>query len=233
MGQSLVRRQLPQVICSTAIDEQNPEYREALQRGYPIFHRSDVLAALIREYTSVAVAGTHGKTTTSSMIGHLLLGAGLDPTIVVGGEVTSWGGNARLGKSPLLVAEADESDGTLAKLSTSIGIVTNIELDHTDHYRSLQDVVDIFQTFQQQCQTLIANWDCAVVRQNLQPQLTYSLNPHSGATYWVTDVSYRRWHHRHGLGAGQAGGAASPECLRRTQPQQCPGGSGRGPLPGA
>jgi len=109
----------------------------------------------------------------------------------VGGEVTSWGGNARLGKSPLLVAEADESDGTLAKLSTSIGIVTNIELDHTDHYRSLQDVVDIFQTFQQQCQTLIASWDCAVVRQNLQPQLTYSLNPHSGATYWVTDVSYR------------------------------------------
>jgi UDP-N-acetylmuramate--alanine ligase len=190
-NQSLVHRQSPQVICSTAIDEHNHEYREALERGYPIFHRSDVLAALIREYTSVAVAGTHGKTTTSSMIGHLLLGAGLDPTIVVGGEVTSWGGNARLGQSSLLVAEADESDGTLAKLSTAIGIVTNIELDHTDHYQNLNDVVDIFQTFQQQCQTLIACWDCEVVRQNLQPQLTYSLDPDSGATYWVTDVSYR------------------------------------------
>ena len=181
----------PQVICSTAIDSRNPEYCAALERGYPIFHRSDVLAALIQEYESIAVAGTHGKTTTSSMVGHLLLGAELDPTIVVGGEVTSWGGNARLGRGPHLVAEADESDGTLAKLSASIGIVTNIELDHTDHYRSLQDVVDIFQTFQRQCSTLIANVDCEVVRRNLQPTITYSLNPSAGATYWVTDVNYR------------------------------------------
>jgi UDP-N-acetylmuramate--alanine ligase len=180
----------PQVICSTAIDSLNPEYQAALERGYPIFHRSDVLAGLIQQYESIAVAGTHGKTTTSSMLGHLLLGTGLDPTIVVGGEVTSWGGNARLGQGPYLVAEADESDGTLAKLSAAIGIVTNIELDHTDHYQSLQDVVDIFQTFQQQCQTLIASIDCDVVRQNLQPAITYSLNPDSGATYWVTDISY-------------------------------------------
>ncbi len=182
--------QSPQVICSTAIDNRNPEYRAALERGYPIFHRSDVLAALIQEYESIAVAGTHGKTTTSSMVGHLLLGAGLDPTIVVGGEVTSWGGNAHLGQGKHLVAEADESDGTLAKLSASIGIVTNIELDHTDHYRGLQDVIDIFQAFQQQCATLVANADCAVVRQNLTPTITYSLNPASGATYWVTDVNY-------------------------------------------
>jgi UDP-N-acetylmuramate--alanine ligase len=180
----------PQVICSTAIDARNPEYRAALERGYPIFHRSDVLAALIQEYDSIAVAGTHGKTTTSSMIGHLLLGAGLDPTIVVGGEVTSWGGNAHLGQGPHLVAEADESDGTLAKLSASIGIVTNIELDHTDHYHSLQDVVETFQTFQRQCQTLIASIDCHVVRGSLQPTITYSLNPASGADYWVTDISY-------------------------------------------
>ena len=187
---SSINGQSPQVICSTAIDDGNPEYRVALERGYPIFHRSDVLAALIQEYTSIAVAGTHGKTTTSSMIGHLLLGAGLDPSIVVGGEVTSWGGNARLGKGPHLVAEADESDGTLAKLSASIGIVTNIELDHTDHYHSLQDVVDIFQTFQRQCNTLIASADCNVVRSNLKPAITYSLHPSPGTTYWVTDVSY-------------------------------------------
>ena len=187
---ALTSGQPPQVICSTAIDSRNPEYRAALERGYPIFHRSDVLAALIREYNSIAVAGTHGKTTTSSMIGHLFLGAELDPTIVVGGEVTSWGGNARLGQGDHLVAEADESDGTLAKLSASIGIVTNIELDHTDHYHSLQDVVDIFQTFQSQCQTLIASADCDVVCHSLKPTITYSLNPNSGSTYWVTDVSY-------------------------------------------
>jgi len=184
-------RRTPQVICSTAIDARNPEYQAALERGYAIFHRSDVLAALIREYESIAVAGTHGKTTTSSMIGHLLLNGGLDPTIVVGGEVSSWGGNARLGQGPHLVAEADESDGTLAKLSAAIGIVTNIELDHTDHYRSLQDVVDIFQAFQQQCDILIASADCEVVRSSLNPTITYSLDPSRGATYWVTDVSYR------------------------------------------
>jgi UDP-N-acetylmuramate--alanine ligase len=88
----------PQVICSTAINDHNPEYRAALALGCPIYHRSDVLAALINDHHSVAVAGTHGKTTTSSMISQMLLQAGLDPTIVVGGEVSSWGGNARLGR---------------------------------------------------------------------------------------------------------------------------------------
>lgn len=180
----------PQVICSTAIDDRNPEYQAALELGCPILHRSDLLAALIREYSSIAVAGTHGKTTTSSMIGHLLLNANLDPTIVVGGEVPSWGGNARLGHGPYLVAEADESDGTLAKLSASIGIVTNIELDHTDHYRDLEDVVQIFQTFQRQCGLLVASADCEVVRTSLNPDVTYSLSPDSGATYHVTDLQF-------------------------------------------
>ncbi|HIK44501.1 MAG TPA: UDP-N-acetylmuramate--L-alanine ligase [Leptolyngbyaceae cyanobacterium M65_K2018_010] len=180
----------PQVVCSTAIHDQNPEYQAALEMGCPVFHRSDVLAGLISAYRSVAVAGTHGKTTTSSMIAHMLLQAGLDPTIVVGGEVPSWGGNARLGQGPYLVAEADESDGTLAKLSAAIGVVTNIELDHTDHYRDLQSVVNIFQTFQQQCELLVASLDCEVVRTSLNPTITYSLQPHLGATYFVTDVQF-------------------------------------------
>lgn len=185
-----LRDATPQVICSTAIDVNNPEYQAALSLGCPIFHRSDVLAALINEYQSIAVAGTHGKTTTSSMIGHLLLNAGIDPTIVVGGEVPSWGGNAHLGQGPYLVAEADESDGTLAKLSAAIGIVTNIELDHTDHYHDLQDVVDIFQTFQQQCGLLVASVDCEVVCTSLKPDITYSLRADSGATYVATDITF-------------------------------------------
>ncbi|XGB41564.1 MAG: UDP-N-acetylmuramate--L-alanine ligase [Nodosilinea sp. LVE1205-7] len=180
---------IPQVICSTAIDDRNPEYRAALEMGCPLFHRSDVLASLINRYRSIAVAGTHGKTTTSSMIGHMLLAAGLDPTIVVGGEVESWGGNARLGQGPYLVAEADESDGTLAKLSAAIGVITNIELDHTDHYHTLEDVVKTFQTFQSQCQFLVASLDCQVLRTNLKPDLTYSLNSQSGATYYTSDIS--------------------------------------------
>ena len=91
---------LPQVVCSTAIHPANAEYRAALDLGCPIFHRSDVLAALIQDYQSIAVAGTHGKTTTSSLIGFMLMAAGLDPTIVVGGEVNAWEGNARLGEGP-------------------------------------------------------------------------------------------------------------------------------------
>ena len=181
---------LPQVICSTAINTTNLEYKAALDLGCPIFHRSDLLAALIQDYDSIAVAGTHGKTTTSSMIGCLLLQAGLDPTIVVGGEVDAWGGNARIGQSRYLVAEADESDGSLVKLSAQIGVVTNIELDHPDHYQTLEQVIDTFETFAHHCQTLVGCIDCANVRDRLQPKVSYALNPQLDADYTVTDVTY-------------------------------------------
>jgi len=186
---------LPQVICSTAIHPDNREYQAALAKGCPIFHRSDVLAGLVAEYESIAVAGTHGKTTTSSLLGYVLLQAGIDPTIVVGGEVAAWGGNARVGNGRYLVAEADESDGSLVKLHPAIGIVTNIELDHPDHYQSLSAVVDIFQTFAEQTQTLIGCLDCETVRTALQPAIGYSLDPAMGADYTVTEVHY------HGKGA--------------------------------
>jgi len=182
---------LPQVICSTAINTNNLEYKAALELGCPILHRSDVLAALIAEHYSVAVAGTHGKTTTSSMIGYMLLQAGLDPTILVGGEVNAWEGNARLGASPYLVAEADESDGSLVKHTPEIGIITNIELDHPDHYDTLEEVVEIFQKFAQGCKTLVGSIDCATVRDRLQPKISYSLHPDTGADYTVTNIDYR------------------------------------------
>ncbi len=181
----------PQVVCSTAINANNSEYKAALENGCPIFHRSDILAALISQYNSIAVAGTHGKTTTSSMIGYMLLQAGVDPTIIVGGEVKAWSGNARLGQSPYLVAEADESDGSLVKHSPEIGIITNIELDHPDHYDTLDEVVDIFKTFTSQCKTLVACIDCETVRDRFQPHISYSLSPDSGADYYVTNIDYR------------------------------------------
>ena len=188
---------LPQIVCSTAINSSNAEYRAALERGYPIFHRSDLLAALIQDYTSVAVAGTHGKTTTSSLIGYMLLEAGLDPTIIVGGEVNAWEGNAHLGQSRLLVAEADESDGTLAKYTPTLGIITNIELDHPDRYQNLEAVVSTFRKFASQCQVLIGSIDCETVRQELTPQISYSLDPNQGADYTVEQVDY----HAHGTTA--------------------------------
>ncbi len=197
---SAVEAQLPQVVCSTAINTNNLEYKAALELGCPIFHRSDILAALIAEYYSIAVAGTHGKTTTSSMIGYMLLQAGLDPTILVGGEVKAWEGNARLGESKYLVAEADESDGSLVKHAPEIGIITNIELDHPDHYETLEQVVDTFLTFAQSCKTVVGCIDCETVRDTIfngrqghriKPTISYSLYPDTNADYYVTDVDYR------------------------------------------
>ncbi|MGD1909158.1 MAG: UDP-N-acetylmuramate--L-alanine ligase [Leptolyngbyaceae cyanobacterium] len=181
---------LPQVICSTAINENNPEYRAAQKLGCPIFHRSDVLAGLMGQYQSIAVAGTHGKTTTSSMVSCALLEAGVDPTVVIGGEVAAWEGNARLGLSDWLVAEADESDGSLLKFSPAVGVVTNIELDHIDHYQTLESVVATFRQFAQQSDILIASADCPTIRQTLQPTITYSLDANSGADYWADQIVY-------------------------------------------
>lgn len=183
-------REMPQIICSTAIGTENAEYRAALEGGYPILHRSDLLAALIQDYQGIAVSGTHGKTTTSSAIGHMLLEAGLDPTIIVGGEINSIGGNARLGQGGYLVAEADESDGSLTKFSPAIGIVTNIELDHPDHYCNLEEVVATFKTFVRQCQVTIGCIDCDTVRKEIAPQISYSLDPKKNADYTVTEVQY-------------------------------------------
>ena len=179
----------PQVVCSTAINQQNPEFQVALANGLPILHRSDLLAALIEQFQAIAVAGTHGKTTTSSLVGFLLLKAGLDPSIVIGGEVSAWEGNARLGNGKYLVAEADESDGTLVKFSSHIGIITNIELDHTDHYQSLEQVVETFQAFSKRCNLVIGCLDCPNVKAHIHTDITYSLSD-PNADYWATQVQY-------------------------------------------
>ena len=183
-------RILPQVVCSTAINPANAEYRAALELGCPILHRSELLAALIQESKGIAVAGTHGKTTTSSMIGYLLLKAGLDPTIVVGGEVDAWEGNAWVGQGDYLVAEADESDGSLVRFNAEIGVVTNVELDHPDHYTTLDEVIATFKTFAAQCRTLVGCIDCEIVREVIRPAISYSLHPETQADYTVDQVSY-------------------------------------------
>jgi len=179
---------LPQVVCSTAIAKTNPEYKEAIAIGCPIFHRSDILAALMNEHKGIAIAGTHGKTTTSSITGYLLLKAGIDPTIIIGGEVSTWEGNAYVGKSDYVVAEADESDGSLVKLSSHIGLITNIEMDHPDHYSSLDQIVEIFEHFVEQSETVIGCIDCPTVRDRIKYDVSYSLNKDSGADYIATDV---------------------------------------------
>jgi UDP-N-acetylmuramate--alanine ligase len=161
----------------------------ALANGLPILHRSDLLAALIEQFQAISVAGTHGKTTTSSLVGFLLLKGGIDPSIIIGGEVSAWQGNARLGNGKYLVAEADESDGTLVKFLSHIGIITNIELDHPDHYHNLEQVIEIFQTFAKRCEVVVGSIDCPTVKEHIRLDITYSLSDPL-ADYTVTDVQY-------------------------------------------
>lgn len=135
------------VVVSTAIRQDNPELVEAKRLGLPVLHRSDALAAIINAADGVAVAGAHGKTTTSAMIACIAAASDVDPTIIIGGEVCSLGGNARNGNGPFVIAEADESDGSFLKFYPKYAIVTNIENDHMDHYGSEENIYLAFKQF--------------------------------------------------------------------------------------
>ncbi len=135
------------VVTSSAVNLQNPEIAEAQRRKIPVIPRAEMLAELARLKYSVAVAGTHGKSTTTSMIATILDRAGADPTIVVGGLLNTIGSNARLGKGDYIVLEADESDRSFLLLSPTIAVVTNIEPDHLDHYKDLEDIQNAFLSF--------------------------------------------------------------------------------------
>ncbi|HSQ99190.1 MAG TPA: UDP-N-acetylmuramate--L-alanine ligase [Sphingomicrobium sp.] len=135
------------VVCSTAIKESNPEIQAAAERRLPRVRRAEMLAELMRMQKTVAVAGTHGKTTTTSMVAALLDGGGLDPTVINGGIINRYGSNARLGKSDWWVIEADESDGSFLRLDGTIAVVTNIDPEHLEHYGSFERVKDSFVEF--------------------------------------------------------------------------------------
>mgnify|MGYP005845714929 CR=1 FL=1 len=135
------------VIASTAIPSTNVELLEAERRGLPIVHRSEMLAWLMRRQKGIAIAGAHGKTTTTSMTSLVLEKNGYDPTIIIGGELTEIGGNAKLGRGEYLVAEADESDASFLKLDPFIEVITNIEDDHLDYYKSVDNIMAAFRQF--------------------------------------------------------------------------------------
>jgi UDP-N-acetylmuramate--alanine ligase len=135
------------VVISTAVKPGNPELEAARAKGLPIIRRAEMLAELMRLYSTISVTGTHGKTTTTSLIAHLLTAAGRDPTVITGGIINSWGSNARLGKGPSMVVEADESDGTFIKIPTEIGIVTNIDPEHLDYFKTIEAMHAAFETF--------------------------------------------------------------------------------------
>jgi UDP-N-acetylmuramate--alanine ligase len=135
------------LVISSAIKGGNPEVDAARERAIPVVRRADMLAELIRLKWTVAIAGTHGKTTTTSMVAALLDGVGHDPTVINGGVINAYGSNAKLGAGEWMVVEADESDGTFTKLRPSVAVVTNIDPEHMDHYGSMEQLRKGFDTF--------------------------------------------------------------------------------------
>src|SRR6476469_5201832 len=136
------------LVVSSAVDEQNPEVLEARRLQIPVIPRGELLAELMRLKYGVAVAGSHGKTTTTSMAATILNFAGLAPTVIVGGKVATMGGsNARVGRSDFLLVESDESDRSFLKLAPIVAVVTNIDREHLDHYSSLDEIRAAFTDF--------------------------------------------------------------------------------------
>lgn len=184
------------VVTSSAIRPSNPERQAAADRGRPIWRRAKVLAEIMRAGKGLAISGTHGKTTTTSMMSIALLEAGLDPTALIGGDVPLFGSNARCGAGEWVVAEADESDASMLEMDPDRVVVTNIEADHLDYYRDLDHILDTFANFLSRIRPggkAIACIDCPNVRKLLAmgnwPVLTYSLRD-SKADICARDVRH-------------------------------------------
>jgi UDP-N-acetylmuramate--alanine ligase len=170
------------VVISSAISERNPELAEARRRGLPVWARAQVLAAVGAGRRTIAVAGTHGKTTTTSMVAVVLERAGLDPTFVIGGDLNEIGSGARAGQSDLFVAEADESDGSFLVMHPEVGVVTNVEMDHVDFYRrGLEEIEAAFAAFVRQSRSVVACGDDEGARRSVSdaqaPVVTYGVAP--------------------------------------------------------
>jgi len=184
------------VVVSSAITSDNSEVTEANRLMIPVIPRAEMLAELMRLKYGIAIAGTHGKTTTTSMVAALLYHAGVDPTAVVGGQVNSMDSNARLGQGDFMVVEADESDGSFLSLSPVIAVITNIDRDHLDYYADIQAIREVFVSFVNK----IPFYGLAILClddpniQTMLPQLqkrfvTYGMNRQ--ADYFATDVVYK------------------------------------------
>jgi UDP-N-acetylmuramate--alanine ligase len=184
------------VVVSSAVPEMNPEIAEAKRRHIPVIPRAEMLAELMRLKFSVAVAGAHGKTTVTSMVALMLTSANLDPTAVIGGRLDAFGSSARLGRGELMVVEADESDRSFLCLLPSIAVVTNIDREHLDRYRNLEDIHDAFVSFMNKvpfygavvaCSDAPWRAELEAIRPRLSRRLvTYGIEP--GADIRATEV---------------------------------------------
>lgn len=172
------------VVVSSAIDEKNPEIVAARHKNVPIIQRAEMLGELMKMKTGVAIAGTHGKTTTTSMVATIVHTAGLDPTIIIGGKVDALGGNAKHGRGELLVAEADESDKSFLRLPATLAIVTNIDNDHLNNYGDMNAIKDAFVMFVNQIpfygRAILCRDDDnvrSILPRIKKPMITYGFSP--------------------------------------------------------
>lgn len=184
------------VVTSSAVGDDNPEVVEARKQKIPVIRRAEMLAELMRMKISVAIAGTHGKTTTTSLIGHLLKAGGLDPTVIVGGRVLGVGSNAYLGKGDYLIAEADEFDRSISKFFPTIAVITSLEPEHMECYADLDDLENSFVEFANRVpffgSVIICLDDPGVRRiesRITRPVITYGLD--SKAEFGASDIRFR------------------------------------------
>jgi UDP-N-acetylmuramate--alanine ligase len=190
------------VVISSAVSPQNPEVLFAKTKQIPVIPRAEMLAELMRLKFGVAIAGAHGKTTTTSMVANVLAQGGLDPTMVIGGKVNALGSHARLGRGDLLVAEADESDGSFLRLSPTIVAVTNLDREHLDHYGSMEHITESFLEFINKVPFYGLAVLCADDERlrTLFPKIvkryhTYGLRERDGVTpdFRATDITVKQW----------------------------------------
>ena len=170
-------------VISSAIPDQNPELKLFKKNGVKVWHRSDLLAELINYQNSIAIAGSHGKTTTSTFLTTFLKFSGEDPTAIIGGKVPCLKSNAYSGQGKLIIAEADESDGSLIKLKASLGIITNIELDHTDYYKDLDALIATMRNFAENSKELLVNYDCEIIKKYFPECNSWSIKTIKGISF--------------------------------------------------
>ncbi len=173
----------PVVVTSTAIPENNPELQEAKKAKLNILHRSDILNDLVKNQPSILIGGSHGKTTTSTVISTLLALCKEDPTSIIGGINPYYNNNAHSGLGKFLIAEADESDGSIIKFKPEIGLLTNLDLDHTNYYASIESLIETMQHFGENSKTLLANYDCPKIRENFNAKKWWSTKTIKGVDF--------------------------------------------------